>query len=344
VKPITLALKLLDMPHHNGGITMTFFSKFAAITAIALSAQANAGSIYFFGDSLSDTGNVSLATGGAFPDPNLPYAPGQYTDKYGGGVWTAQFASLLNQPKATSAPSLAGGNNYAWAGATTGPGNVPGLGGQVATYLSPAGPAGSSQASDLFAIVIGGNDLRAALVAAAQPGANAQAIFGAAIANGMTIIDKAVRDLYNDQARHFLIANMPDVSKAPETKTNGAGAVGGALLFEQLWNQAFASEILSLSQLNGIDVDVLDLFGLAQRSNAFFAQAGITELNTPCFAAANPAAACPSAFFSDTLHPSSAAHRLIALEAISAIPLPGSLALLMFGLSGLLIGLRKRLV
>ncbi len=323
---------------------MTFLSKFAAIAAITLSAHANAGSIYFFGDSLSDTGNVSLATNGAFPDPNLPYAPGQYTDKFGGGVWTAQFVSLLGQPSFMSAPSLAGGNNYAWAGATTGPGNVPGLGGQVAAYLDPVtGPAGASQASDLFAIVIGGNDLRAALVAAAQPGANATAIFGAAIANGMTIIDKAVKDLYNDQARHFLISNMPDVSKAPETKTNGAGAVAGALLFEQLWNQAFAQEILSLSQLGGIDVDVLDLFGLAQRSNAFYAQAGITELNTPCFATANPAATCASSFFSDTLHPSSAAHRLIALEARNAIPLPGSSALLRFGLSSLLFSLRKKL-
>lgn len=324
---------------------MTFLSKFAAIAAFTLSAHVNAGSIYFFGDSLSDTGNVSLATNGAFPDPNLPYAPGQYTDKFGGGVWTAQFVSLLGQPSVMSAPSLAGGNNYAWAGATTGPGNVPGLGGQVAAYLNPVtGPAGASQASDLFAIVIGGNDLRAALVAAAQSGANVPAIFSAAIANGMTIIDKAVKDLYNDQARHFLISNMPDVSKAPETKTNGAGAVAGALLFEQLWNQAFTQEILSLSQLSGIDVDVLDLFGLAQRSNAFYAQAGITELNTPCFATANPAASCPASFFSDTLHPSSAAHRLIALEARNAIPLPGSLALLMFGLSGVLFSLRKKLV
>jgi outer membrane lipase/esterase len=320
---------------------MNFLSKFAAVAALSLSAQVNAGSIYFFGDSLSDTGNVSIATGGAFPDPKLPYAPGQYTDKYGGGVWTAQFAKMLGQPRAADAV-LAGGNNYAWAGAQTGNGNVPGLVGQVASYLDPVtGPAGLSQANDLFAIVIGGNDLRAALEAAKLAPANAVAIFNAAISNGIAIIDKAVRDLYNDQARHFLIANMPDVSKAPETIANNG--VAAALTFEQLWNRAFTQEILSLGQLRGIDVDVLDLFGLAQRNDAFFAKEGITNLTTPCFATTNPAATCPSSFFSDTLHPTAAAHRLIALEAFNAVPLPGSIALLMIGLSGLIIGLRKKL-
>jgi outer membrane lipase/esterase len=174
---------------------MTFLSKFAAIAAITLSVQAQAGSLYFFGDSLSDTGNLSLASGGAFPDRSLPYAPGQFTDNYGGGVWAAQFASLYGQATAAR-PSLAGGNNYAWASATTGNGNVPGLAGQVATYLDPlAGPAGNSQASDLFAIVIGGNDLRAALLAAKAPGANVDAIFSKAISDGMAIIDKSIRDI-----------------------------------------------------------------------------------------------------------------------------------------------------
>ncbi len=258
----TLALKLLNFSNLYGDKTIHFLSKSVAIAALALSAQVSAGSLYFFGDSHSDTGNVSTATGGAFPGTAQPYAPGQYTDKFGGGVWAAQFATLYGQPSA-STPSLLGGRNYAWAGATTGVGNVPGLNGQVATYLDPVnGPAGPSTASDLFAIIIGGNDLRAALVAAAANPANTNAIFSAAINNGITIIDQSIKALYNDQARHFLIANMPDGSKAPETISNGASAVQRALVFEQLCNQAFANENLSVRQLNGIDVNVLDLFGL----------------------------------------------------------------------------------
>jgi thermolabile hemolysin len=137
-----------------------------------------------------------------------------------------------------------------------------------------------------------------------------------------------------------LIANMPDVSKAPETKANSGEAA--ALEFEKLWNKALAAEILSLNKLQGIDIDVLDLFALAQRDAAFFAKAGIAELNAPCFASAKPETACPSSFFSDTLHPTAAAHRLIAIEALNAIPVPGSLALMLAGLSALLLGLRKK--
>ena len=122
----TLALKLLNFSNLYGDKTIHFLSKSVAIAALALSAQVSAGSLYFFGDSLSDTGNVSTATGGAFPGTAQPYAPGQYTDKFGGGVWAAQFATLYGQPSA-STPSLLGGRNYAWAGATTGVGNVPGL-------------------------------------------------------------------------------------------------------------------------------------------------------------------------------------------------------------------------
>jgi len=37
-------------------------------------------SLFVFGDSLSDTGNVSILTGGAFPDPSQPYFNGRFSD------------------------------------------------------------------------------------------------------------------------------------------------------------------------------------------------------------------------------------------------------------------------
>src|SRR4051812_31546976 len=54
-----------------------------------------------FGDSLSDTGNVSIATGGAFPGSN--YAPGRYTNGPNTtpattgpfGLWVEQLAAKL---------------------------------------------------------------------------------------------------------------------------------------------------------------------------------------------------------------------------------------------------------
>ncbi len=85
-------------------------------------------------------------------------------------------------------------------------------------------------------------------------------------------------------------------------------------------------------------------FSLAQRSNAYVASQGITNLTVTCFNTATPATTCPASFFSDSLHPTAVAHRLIALEAQNAVPVPGSLALLLVGLSGFLFSLRKKLV
>ena len=89
-----------------------------AAAAFTISAgQALAGSpysaIYSFGDSLSDVGNVYLATGG--PEPASPYVNGQFSN---GPVWVQDLASMLGLPALT--PSLAGGNDYALGHATTG--------------------------------------------------------------------------------------------------------------------------------------------------------------------------------------------------------------------------------
>ncbi len=89
----------------------------AAAAALTIPAgQALAGSppytaIYSFGDSLSDVGNVYLATG----QPASPYVNGQYSN---GPVWVQDLATKMGLPALT--PSSVGGNDYAWGGATTG--------------------------------------------------------------------------------------------------------------------------------------------------------------------------------------------------------------------------------
>ena len=67
--------------------------------------------IYSFGDSLSDVGNVDLATGGI--EPASPYVDGQFSN---GPVWAQDLAGKLGLPALI--PSLAGGTDYAFGGAT----------------------------------------------------------------------------------------------------------------------------------------------------------------------------------------------------------------------------------
>src|SRR5690242_10118208 len=70
--------------------------------------------MYVFGDSLSDTGNVSLATTGLVP-VGPPYADRSFSN---GPVWAQDVAQSIGLPPLQ--PSLAGGTDFAYGGALTG--------------------------------------------------------------------------------------------------------------------------------------------------------------------------------------------------------------------------------
>src|SRR6185369_7149670 len=123
-------------------------------------AQATYSNVYFFGDSLSDTGNLYTASGGAIPGP--PYDNGRFSN---GPLWVETVASGLGYASATN-PFLLGGNNYAWAGAFTGTGGLAdqfiggtptGLQTQVAGYWAASHATADSNA--LYVVEIGSNDL-----------------------------------------------------------------------------------------------------------------------------------------------------------------------------------------
>ena len=69
--------------------------------------------IYSFGDSLSDVGNVYSATGGLVPIP--PYYNGRFSN---GPNWVDDLSAKLGL--GTVSPSAAGGNDFAVGGAQTG--------------------------------------------------------------------------------------------------------------------------------------------------------------------------------------------------------------------------------
>ena len=320
---------------------MKTIQKLFAVAALGAALNANATSIFFFGDSLSDTGNTQLflqslrdpVTGArtvpdsAIPTTQFPYANGQYTDSFGGGVWSQQFAARLGT---TATPSLTGGSNFAFAGARTysSPGNVPGLGDQVGFYLTSPISGARSNAADLFVIMIGGNDIQAALESG-----NA----AAGLAAGLGNIRAAVGALYADGARHFLIANMPRADLTPRVQSFGAPTVAGFKGFEDAWNANFNALIGGLSgALVGSDIDVLDLASLGSLTTAQFAAAGITNTTDACFTAAagTQMRVCRESQYSDSFHPTSRAHTIIADLALNAIPLPGTAALLGLGFLG----------
>jgi outer membrane lipase/esterase len=313
----------------------------ATTLTLALSVSAQAASIYFFGDSLSDTGNTSAKFGGAVPvyTAGTPYETGQYTNDTTAntGVWSSQFAARMGASAIRS--SLTGGTNYSFANARTF--DIPGFDGvntQVSTYI--AATSARSSADDLYVIMIGGNDVGDGL-RAANPGLEIQ--------KGLDNIEAAVRTLHADGARHFLVANMPDVASTPEVRRFGADAINGSKFFVNAWNAGWAAKMDLLSaSLEGIDLDRLDFTVLSAYATANAANLGFTNIQDTCFVSAvtiprQPSLQdCDKYFYSDSFHPTVRAHSVIADFAIAAVPTPGVLALMGLGLAGLVATRRQQ--
>jgi outer membrane lipase/esterase len=320
--------------------TTLFKATLATTLVMALSATAQASSIYFFGDSLSDTGNTSAKFGGLVPSitAGTPYEPGQYTNATAAhtGVWSSQFAARFGT---TAIRSSAGGTNYSYAGAKTYDSNgIDGINTQVSTYI--AATSATSSANDLYVIMIGGNDVGAGLTSG-NP--------GLAIQQGLTNISNAVQSLYADGARHFLVANMPDVASTPYVRSQqDPQAVPGSQFFANAWNTNWTLAMNQLSRLPGIDLDRLDFTALAGYATANASALGFANITDTCFvnATTRPVQTtlqdCSKFFYSDDFHPTVNAHKLIAEFAFIAVPAPGVLALLAIGFAGLVATRRKQ--
>jgi outer membrane lipase/esterase len=185
-----------------------------ALTLVALTSLPAAASPYnslvVFGDSLSDSGNAAALN---FYDPNQvvsgnSYIPGAAyaPDKTfsNGLVWASDVAAAIG---VTLQPSLLGGTNFAFGGATTG-GPPPSLVFQASQYLAATGGMASPNA--LYVVEGGGNDARAGL-----PGG---------IASYLANIDTIVQGLKNAGAQHIVVWDTPNLALAPAVR---GGAYGG---------------------------------------------------------------------------------------------------------------------
>ena len=130
----------------------------AALSAsLVAMTPASATNLYVLGDSLVDAGNVSVATGGAIPNPAQGYFQGRFTN----GL---NYVDYLNQrfSGGNTVPSLIGGRNFAFGGARAigsahGGFPVPGLPQQLGSYFATTG--GAADPNGIYVINFGGNDL-----------------------------------------------------------------------------------------------------------------------------------------------------------------------------------------
>lgn len=314
-----------------------------AATAALLAAPAQAAgfsNLVIFGDSLSDTGNLATLSPADFPSAFGPYFNGRFSD---GLVWVDHLAAAYGL---NATASSLGGANYAFGGARTGLSSAPpGLMLQSMVFWNGSTP---NIDTTLFVVVGGGNDMRDARDTYQTNSALDAAGRDAAAANAVGQMKATVAFLAGKGAKNVLVSNLPDLGNTPEARFRGL--VDASRDATDSFNDLIPG-LVSYGEGLGVEMHLLDMAGVAAAvyNDALFnggARFGLTNALAPCNGFAGslniPQTACDVSLFSDILHPSAAAHRLIGAAAVAAIPEPETYALMALGLGALAWRSRRR--
>ncbi|MEH2136650.1 SGNH/GDSL hydrolase family protein [Nostoc sp.] len=298
--------------------------------------------LYVFGDSLSDTGNIYNLTEKGYP-PNPPYFEGRFSD---GPNWVDYLGDQLGLKPTlfTTIPSAppTQGINFAIGGASSGLGNavlpdpnLPGVLGQVRDFAETL--KANNQTADpnaLYTVWGGANDL----LFANSPNSSK---------NPISNISVALNTLIGAGAKNILVFNLPDLGQLPAAKTNGRNPT---LLSKSSseFDLDLANTVSALNQNPNLNIVSVDIYSLFNQASAL----GFTNVTESCLSRPDICDPGNNKFLIwDGVHPTTAAHKLVADTALAAIdaksvPEPsinlGILALGAFGAVGVLKRQQKR--
>lgn len=269
-----------------------------------------------FGDSLSDPGNMHTLTG-------HPASPPNYQGRFSNGrVWCEQLAGYLGLPPALVA-------NFAFGGAASGDTNsldhlapgLPGLADEIELYRQLVQAGHAPTPDTLFVVWIGPNDFNAAQFA----GSGLQ--LDSLVHTAMDNIEDALRDLAQLGARTVMVPNMPDLGSTPLVRWNPDPQMSANARIATIgFNSNLAYLLRDLEAELGIDFVYVDVFDTFDRILADPASFGFDDVLNPCLdpLTQTPCLSAATRLFWDELHPTTAGHRRLALDARAALESGGA--------------------
>ena len=295
--------------------------------------------IYFFGDSLTDVGNVQN-TYALSPHPIgsptvIPGAPYDTGGRASNGLIYADV--LANGLGFAATASTVGGNNYAYSGARTRYQllGYQGILAQIDTFRAEAGPADPNA---LYVVWGGSNNLQD-IIMGKTADIYSQPIPGV----GATVgdITTGILRLFAEGARHFLIPNAPDLSLTPRVRAFGAAAQAGAHALSIAYNAALNIALTGMEAgIADLDIIAFDTFGILNEVVGNPAAYGLSNTIDRCytgddmgFTGGGSVCGNPDSYlFWDGIHPTSAVHQILGRAMLAAVPEPGTLALIAIAL------------
>jgi phospholipase/lecithinase/hemolysin len=302
-------------------------------------------SIFAFGDSLSDAGNLILEDQGE--GPLAPYVNGHFSN---GPTWVEDLSQMLGLGAMNPFLGPSGGTNYAFGGAQTG-----------TTDINPSNPSSpihidfpdqikafnlvdpNPVKGALYTLDIGANDIMNAL---------AEFVGGKiSLPEVETVVSQAegntidsVKTLVGLGAQSLLYYDVPNLGLTP--RFDGTPLQGLASGLAASFN---AAVLEGLTQLDGLKVFTLDTYDLLGEIKADPSGFGFTNVTDPCwtggFTDPNSGTLCSpnlddqnQFLFWYEVHPTAAGHLLaaeFALDALNTVPEPSTWAMILVGFAAL---------
>lgn len=287
---------------------MTRLLRGAALAALSLAAVSVAGAasaqsysrLVVFGDSLSDNGNLYLATGGSTP-ASPPYGAGRFSN---GPVFTER----LGFNAANFMGPVTGSINYAFGGARTDSQAQPlGMRLQLAQYQQRGGTFG---ANDLVSVLGGANNIFQGLPAAGASTNPTGAITPVALgaASDMNFI---VNSIAQAGAGTVLVTNLPKLSLTPQFRATPAAPLADFAV--TTFNGALLTGLNATAAARpGTNIIMMDLFKVGDVISGNPSAFGVSNVTQPCFNGVTVCSNPDSYFYFDGVHPTAKGHEVIA--------------------------------